>query len=190
MRLTNNLRYEIRNNIVDGVMKSRRDTLKHLEGILADAIYKESFDRNVIQAVSKLPLEWQTRASSIGISYFLSAEGERKDTVSFRFAGEDKRPIPNSYTHKNTFLEIRPSHPLAARVVEYQSMRTKFYDDEGALRERLDGLLASFTTIERFIKDAPEWEEYVPKTALVGTTKNLPAVQMASIHSFIEEISK
>lgn len=187
MRLTNSLRRDIKHNIAKDVMKHREEALKKVEGMLADAVYKESFDKAVVTVVTKLPLEWQTRATSIGVT-LVSDTGSTK-RKSFEFAHGDTKVIPNNNKSYNDFLTLKETHALAVRIQEYLDDKTKFTVDESELLAKVDSFLMGFTTVEKFVLAAPEWESHVP-FELASKTANLPAVQIASLHSFIAQVSK
>lgn len=187
MRLTNSLREEIQDSIVAEVLKDRKATLMTVENALADAIYNASFDRAVVATVSKLPAEWQTRADNIGI-IIKSDGGSARTYGGYDFAKGVERVIPHNYASNNAFLEVSPTHALAVRVGEFRAQLKKLDEDEKELVTKVSALLLSFTTVEKFVAQVPEWAHHVPAEALIKK-ENLPAVQMADLFSFIREVA-
>lgn len=173
MKITNEVRLDIRRKVLASKFKAREAALQNAITEFADAVYEHAYG-TIAARVLELPVEWRHMTDSI---YFTAPGWTTKYRVSLddgpsgRAALSRERPEPKVRSE----LAITKDHPLFARsqaiVKEHHAIR----DEREALSDKVNALLRSVNTDKQLRAAWPEGEQFFPRevqhsTALVPIT--------------------
>lgn len=187
-RLTNDLKRDIKNQILDETFVEKKAVIQARREAMADDVYKASFDETVLAKIKDLPPEWVRVDDNIGITVL--NEAGREMYWSFKFSDGRCLPMPATYKWRNQFLDVlKTDDEFAIRALEIDSLEAELRTERETLTSAIEGVLGSVTTLNKLLEVAPDWKQYVPEWYL-EEKKSVPAVRIDAVNELIEAFKK
>lgn len=169
MRLTNKLRSQILDAVMDHAFKARQEQLAKAEGALAVELYNLTYTK-----------EEQAFMNKVGSTGF----GTKSDIYVFTldrarwlsFYGEAKFNM----SHRKT---AKPEGDLLQRIEAHVAALDSLRELCIKTHDEAEGILNSVTTVKRLLEVWPEVEAFVPKNP--EQLNNLPAIPLAQLNSVL-----
>jgi len=161
MRLTKEIREQIKESAIHKAFDTRDKAHEKATVALADALYKHEYGA-AEKIARKLPQGFcetsnRIRIDAAGFSYRSTYDGKKSDRLTM----SKSRPVPAC---SGRHIKVGGAHPLndqaQAVAEEYQAIQR----DKEAMVAKLNTLLCSVTTAPKLIEAWPEVERFLPST--------------------------
>lgn len=191
IRLTQYIREEIRDSIVSPAFDLRTNSLKCSEQSLAQRAYSTLVSQSQQATMNTLPQSVFAWRSNVMIS-------ARRGSETIRLLGVNREawqtlqlesPVAWGSTGSSA-LEMEEG-VLFDEFVEHNALVEALSKEKVALDEKVKGILASATTLERLLVIWPEIRDFTPVIdALEATarTEALPAVQIHEVSTLLSKL--
>lgn len=167
MRLTNEIRDSIINNIILAKFGKLKEAMRLSQFAFADAIYN-SIDG--IEKIVDVPEAWFVRVASFTARFNGNSAYQ---TMSLR------RPLP--YSVYNEGVRFTVEHELFQRNVQLKQEEHELQQAEKELTAELKKVLYSVNTFKRLIEIWPEATKWLPSESAVYLPANVDVVKLRNL---------
>lgn len=167
IRLTNDIRDNIKRHIMEGQFSKERKQLKEREHKLSELVYEDIYGQKTIEKMYSLPEGWLPERRSFYVQFGTCSSG-----YCYRRTAELKR-VPNNHNIGICHKVYDPDHELTKIHDKLTLDLNNFNEMENKLNQEVYGILSSFTTTKKLKEYWPEItgivEKFEPDNTEIGT---------------------
>ena len=180
VRLTNDLRIKIVQNLIAALFDERRDELKKRENAVARKVMNWVIGEKNLELMKQLPPEYFDTRHNFRITVPNTEGYELIESM-------DGIRVPAIYNGNYNYVELPATNGLWKEIRACAADMKKYIEEKGEVRTRTNGLLAGVNTVKALLTVWPDIEPFVP---VVEEKTGLPAVQADELNVLIRRIKK
>lgn len=182
-RLSEDLRREIRGSVMKGAFQAEAAKATEAQKALALRIYRHFISEKIEQAALQAPSEFRYMSESFAIKTYGDDPNDYGRRVTLELPAE--RPLPVrlfQYGELGSLSKLKPQEFRLIEAIERANKNEAEVEQKRTeLRDKVNGVLCSVTTVKRLLQVWPEVKPHIPAWALEDPKPNLPAVEVGDV---------
>lgn len=173
MRLTNDIKLQIRGKAVSETFDKEQEELKIEEHKLAEECYYSVFDKELIKKISKIPEEWLRQCDCLMFTA----------TTGYRFRLNAAKKFITPANNGCSTLGVL-SAELTEKVIALDNKKNEYSKRRWDITDKITVLLSGIKTVKQLKQLWPEGEVFY-KDFIVENKNTLPAIQTSEINKIL-----